>query len=539
MSTVTIYPSSDYSIGCSGYPSNPARYSYIDESSPATTDYNFKYGVSTGQDLFGMSAHGQSTGVISNLAFSVYYTTQGNPGSCQLKVRIAANGTVYNFGSALGAVSNFKTGTVNLTTNPYTGAAWTWSDITNAKFGYYLTASTSGKYVIVAQMQITITYTLPPPTPSEVTASDGTYGNKVALSWSSGGADGPTTGYHIYRSGAYITSIAGTTYDDTGAAAPVINNGTMSATTNDSAKIRATMSGASVSNGTQYSYQVIAYGPGGNSAASPVTGPAYGYRGASALYYQFKGWTGSEWVNVGSNTTTNYVDDTSAAAPTITPGSTVASDGTSTAHVALSLSGTESVKGTDKIYSCYLTSAYASAVHSGTATGNRAAGSLSYQWQRSAAASDASYSNISGATSSTHNDTGAPAPTITPGSATATNGNFTDKIELTNPGISNNNGEVRYYKCYLTAASATAQYSSSDSGYRSAGTSACQWQMSAENTDANYSNISGATTVNYTYISGPNDSRYFRLYITASPASAVTSTPAVGRRSNGLYLFHG
>ena len=66
-------------------------------------------------------------------------------------------------------------------------------------------------------------------------------------------------------------------------------------------------------------------------------------------------------------------------------------------------------------------------------------GSLTYQWQRSAADADASYSDISGATTASYNDTGAPA-----------------------------NGDGRYYRCVLNATGASQQTSTADRGYRQA-----------------------------------------------------------------------
>ena len=64
-------------------------------------------------------------------------------------------------------------------------------------------------------------------------------------------------------------------------------------------------------------------------------------------------------------------------------------------------------------------------------------GSLTYQWQRSAADSDADYSNIDGGTIDPYNDTGAP-----------------------------ENGNGRYFKCVLDATGASQQTSTTDRGYR-------------------------------------------------------------------------
>jgi len=130
-------------------------------------------------------------------------------------------------------------------------------------------------------------------------------------------------------------------------------------------------------------------------------------------------------------------DDTAAAEPTITAGTAIASNGTSTAHVALSLSGQSANDGASRTYKVRATNATGDSADSNTNAGYRGPGSLTYQWQRSAADSDADYSNIDGATTASYNDTGAPA-----------------------------DGSGRYYKCVENAIGADQQISSVDRGYR-------------------------------------------------------------------------
>lgn len=130
-------------------------------------------------------------------------------------------------------------------------------------------------------------------------------------------------------------------------------------------------------------------------------------------------------------------DDTGADPPTITPGAAAASDGTSSVHVALSLSGQGTNNGTTHTYKVRARNATGESADSGTNTGYRGVGALTYQWQRSAADSDMNYANIPGATTASYNDTGAPG-----------------------------NGEGRYYQCVENAAGAAQQTSSSDRGYR-------------------------------------------------------------------------
>ena len=75
-------------------------------------------------------------------------------------------------------------------------------------------------------------------------------------------------------------------------------------------------------------------------------------------------------------------DDTSAPAPTINPGDTVAADGDSTAHVALSLSGTVANNGTSRTYKVVAFNDAGDSPDSDTDTGYRGVGGLTYQWQR-------------------------------------------------------------------------------------------------------------------------------------------------------------
>ncbi|MBA7590095.1 hypothetical protein ES708_32197 [subsurface metagenome] len=102
-------------------------------------------------------------------------------------------------------------------------------------------------------------------------------------------------------------------------------------------------------------------------------------------------------------------DDTEAGAPTVTPGDADASDGLHTTHVALSLSGQSANNGATHTYKVRAKNATGESVDSETDTGYRGVGSLTYQWQRSAADSDAAYSNIDGATTASYDDTAAPA----------------------------------------------------------------------------------------------------------------------------------
>ena len=142
----------------------------------------------------------------------------------------------------------------------------------------------------------------------------------------------------------------------------------------------------------------------------------------------------SGWIAVPTET----FNDTTAGAPTITPGTADASDGTSATHVTLTLSGHSASNGTTHTYKVVASNATGDSADSATDTGYRGTTTLTYQWQRSAADSDAAYGNIGGGTTNPYNDTG---------------------------GVAHPDG--RYYQCIVSMTGAVNQTSTSDRGYMS------------------------------------------------------------------------
>jgi len=132
-------------------------------------------------------------------------------------------------------------------------------------------------------------------------------------------------------------------------------------------------------------------------------------------------------------------DDIGATAGTITnAGTTTASDGTSEAHVVLSLAS-EATGITEHSYTVVASNATGDSDASGADNGNRSVGAITYQWQMSDADVDADYNTDIG-TTDPYNATEAPA-----------------------------NGDGRYFRCVVssTDASNTPQTSGNDRGYRS------------------------------------------------------------------------
>lgn len=146
-------------------------------------------------------------------------------------------------------------------------------------------------------------------------------------------------------------------------------------------------------------------------------------------------WRGA--VDLGAAGDVATFDDVGADAGIITPGTASASDGTAETYVVLSLTGESTSDGTTHTYKVVASNATGDSDDSLTNTGYRGVGAITYQWQRSAADSDAAYGNIGGATTDPYNDVGAPA-----------------------------NGDGRWYLCLVDATGAVQAESSHDRGFR-------------------------------------------------------------------------
>jgi len=136
----------------------------------------------------------------------------------------------------------------------------------------------------------------------------------------------------------------------------------------------------------------------------------------------------------------------------------------------------------------------------------------------------------------TYDDTGADAPTITPGTASATDGDYSDKVVLSLAGESVANGTTHTYTVIAVNDEGESGPSESDTGYRGHGSLTYQWQRSAADSDANYSNLTGALTDPYNDTTGPGDGtgRYYRCVLNATGATEETSSSDRGIRAHKL-----
>jgi hypothetical protein len=152
----------------------------------------------------------------------------------------------------------------------------------------------------------------PPPSsaPANFIATDGTYTDKVALSWN---AVSGATGYDVWNGSVWIDVGNVLTYDDTAAPAPTINQNSTSASDGTSATYVTLNSTAGTSAGSVIAYKVRAYNAGGDG---PESGTENGNRGVGSLTYQWQrsaGDSDGSYSNLSGAVTSPFNDTTAPA----------------------------------------------------------------------------------------------------------------------------------------------------------------------------------------------------------------------------------
>jgi hypothetical protein len=133
-------------------------------------------------------------------------------------------------------------------------------------------------------------------------------------------------------------------------------------------------------------------------------------------------------------------------------------------------------------------------------------------------------------------DSGANAPTITAGTASATDGSYTTFVVLTVTGASANNGTTHSYTIVAFNATGDSAVSTANTGYEGVGVLTYMWQRSAGITNDTFSDIGVTATTNpYSDVGAPADGsvRYFRCVLSATGAVSQTSTSDSGYRAVG------
>jgi hypothetical protein len=410
------------------------------------------------------------------------------------------NGNITTKGSTNATQRGFAWGTTSNTTKPastqalnatYGNGNTTTGSYGVGTFNYNVTGLTAGTtYYYRAAANDTawawgdqVNFTMIPGQVSKPSASVNNY-TRVNVTWT---AVLGATGYYVFRGATDLGNKGNVTFfEDTGADAPVITPGTATATDGTyTNKVALTIAGNSIADGTKYHYTVKAFNAAGNGTVSDESDE--GYRVKASLTYAWQVSAADSDATFGAiagGTTASY-DYTGAPAPNITAGTPTATDGSSTSFVTLSISGESANTGGGRYYLCVLSATGSTSQNTTHDRGYMGVGALAYQWMRSASTSDASYSNLGGATTDPYSDTTAPAPTITAGTASATDGTSGVQTTLSIASETGVNGAVRYYLCNVTATGAANANTTTNDGYR--GTTTLTYQWTGTGTGSEYS----------------------------------------------------
>lgn len=184
------------------------------------------------------------------------------------------------------------------------------SGLANGTLYYFGAAATNTGGTVWASP--TLNFTTKPAAPTNVSATDGTYGDKVVITWTkSTGA----TGYRVYRDAGLIATLGDVaTHNDTGAGVPVVTEGVATASEGTSSSyVTLTVTGMSIASGATSSYYVIATNAAGDSPASSAND---GYRRGN-LTYQWKVSAADSDLTFSNIGTTNPYNYSSAPAATV------------------------------------------------------------------------------------------------------------------------------------------------------------------------------------------------------------------------------
>ncbi len=131
-----------------------------------------------------------------------------------------------------------------------------------------------------------------------------------------------------------------------------------------------------------------------------------------------------------------------------------------------------------------------------------------------------------------HNDADGPAPTVTPGEATATEGDYSTHVYLELSGASVEPGDSATYRVRAINDTATSDFSNEATGHRAADDVFYSWERSEGDSPEDFDNI-GGNTESYEDTDAPEDGsvRYYRAMVGAMGADSVPTEAVPGYRS--------
>ena len=174
MATEYLYPNAagDETNIATQYPSSDYHWDKVDDpqgSPDEDSTYVEQSGSTYYRDLYNLSAP-TGSGTINYIKVWYRFRRPGTTGTAYLKPAIKTGGTAYEGTADTENADTYKNGSYQWTTNPYTGVAWTWDDLTSLQAGVSLMNSGGGaRKSRCTQLYVEVDYTI---AAAEKTSSD-------------------------------------------------------------------------------------------------------------------------------------------------------------------------------------------------------------------------------------------------------------------------------------------------------------------------------------------------------------------------------
>ena len=352
--------------------------------------------------------------------------------------------------------------------------------------------------------------------PTGLTATEGDFQDRVQLEWDS--VDDAYE-YHVYRDNVRIVTVNNTSYDDEGADDGGVAHAPEPTATDGEFEDRIEVSWdePTVEPGTTHSYEVVAVGDAGSSDTSSA---AEGFRRGPAVDAYRLRIDGADWIDVGDAT---YYEDTSAGAGSVPNAPSVtATEGEFRDRVDVSWDEPDVEPGPTHSYEVVALSDAGTGTVSEPAEGYRDGPPITgYDVE----IDGTDWIDVGDATSFEDSDV-AP-PHVDAGDATASEGAYSNYVELQVSGAAPAPGEASTYRVRAINDAGDGEASDPVSGFTELDSSLqLQWQRSDGDNDANYSDIPSATSSTYNDTDAPEDGagRYYRVVASAEVDSSISGT---------------
>ena len=158
MTVLALRPNGDYSVALTRSTGSD-NYALVDEAVLETGDYVYRTPNSYAADIYGLPNHTTESGVISKVTLKAYLHRTGSASTCYAMLSVEMGGTRYD-GDEITVTTTNTLYTVEHTTNPNTGSAWTWQNIDDLVAGCRLKSTGLGAECRCYQFWVEVDYTV-------------------------------------------------------------------------------------------------------------------------------------------------------------------------------------------------------------------------------------------------------------------------------------------------------------------------------------------------------------------------------------------